>query len=140
MEDKSKVCPKCGVIHDVDAAGGHDLIEADKVLKCECADHPDDEFCRIVLGIQTYTICGSEATKSDVPQDIFVHDIITGYISDRDEYGWIDFEWSAKFDATTETLKAKVEKWLNAERWEIEVFSVIDESGNVVLTEEDFNE
>lgn len=49
MENKNKPCKKCGVIHDVDAAGGHDLIEADKVLRCECADHPDDEFCRQVL-------------------------------------------------------------------------------------------
>jgi hypothetical protein len=48
MESKN-VCEKCGVIHDVELAGGHDLIESDKVLRCECADHPDDEFCREVL-------------------------------------------------------------------------------------------
>jgi len=42
-------CPKCGVIHDVNLAGGHDLIEANAVLICECKDHPEDEFCKEVL-------------------------------------------------------------------------------------------
>jgi hypothetical protein len=43
------ICKKCGVAHDVEEAGGHDLIEAQKVLLCECREHPDDEFCAQVL-------------------------------------------------------------------------------------------
>jgi hypothetical protein len=46
-------CTKCGVIHDVEQAGGHDLIQADKVARCECAEHPDDEYCQQILGTET---------------------------------------------------------------------------------------
>ena len=42
-------CLKCGVIHDVEKAGGHDLLEAEKVALCECEDFPDDEYCQQLL-------------------------------------------------------------------------------------------
>lgn len=47
--DEDDVCEKCGEIHDVEKAGGHDLIQANKVLLCECSEHPDDEYCKEVL-------------------------------------------------------------------------------------------
>ena len=42
-------CTKCGIIHDVEKAGGHDLLEAEAVARCECEEHPDDEFCQQLL-------------------------------------------------------------------------------------------
>ena len=44
-----KHCKKCGEIHDVEEAGGHDLIQAEKILVCECEKFPEDEFCQQIL-------------------------------------------------------------------------------------------
>ena len=42
-------CPKCNEIHDVEKAGGHDLLQAERIAICECEDHPEDEFCKQIL-------------------------------------------------------------------------------------------
>lgn len=49
IERTKGACPKCGVIHDVDEAGGHDMIEAETVAICECREFPDDEYCKELL-------------------------------------------------------------------------------------------
>jgi len=50
-------CQKCNVIHDVEAAGGHDIIEAQTVALCECAEYPDDEYCKQILDAEKENKC-----------------------------------------------------------------------------------
>lgn len=47
--EKTDKCKKCGEIHDVEKAGGHDLLQAERVAICECREHPDDEYCQDIL-------------------------------------------------------------------------------------------
>lgn len=46
---KDATCTKCDEIHDVELAGGHDLLQAERVAICECSEHPDDEYCQTIL-------------------------------------------------------------------------------------------
>lgn len=72
------------------------------------------------------------------PQEVFDHQIEAVVESERDGYGWIDFCWNSEVEAEAENLKEAINEWLENESRHIEVFSVIDEAGKVVLTEEDF--
>jgi hypothetical protein len=46
---KKDICGKCGEIHDVEKANGHDLIQAQRIAICECKEFPDDEYCQMIL-------------------------------------------------------------------------------------------
>ena len=77
---------------------------------------------------------------ADSPQDVFDHPITAVIENDgeRDGYGWIDFEWYGQIEAEPEALKSAVKDYIMGESRNIEVFSVMDEAGKVVFTEESF--
>lgn len=80
----------------------------------------------------TYKICWLDATLSKG-----VINSIKGARVARFDGEWYEFEVVAKIKTEASNLREKVEAYLDNCPRTIEVFSVIDEKGNVIMTEED---